>query len=340
MKKYLFVLVLLLMANFSFAQPIIPTVAKMDITDIFKCEGVFKAPRYFSTKYPSLDSSGMFWYDTTTHTMWYHNGTTRVNIGSGGGGGGGVSSVSAGAGLAGGTITSSGTISMPNVGTAGTKGTVSAIPVFTTDAQGRVSASTNTPVAAYVANGGTGLFSLTLGDIMTYNTSNSTTSLTAVHIGSQGNALLVSGDVPVWGDVYQLALVTKYNGLTTAGYGIAPIASNDDVVDKNNTYSFPVTTVPVGGNFTYRFGLYITINNIAGSSLNASISYIDENSNSRNLALIPVGQVAPAMTSTGVYFFPYIPIRAHGSTSIIVTVGSSGGTVGFDAGRSLEIIAN
>jgi len=48
-----------------------------------------------------------------------------------------VTSVTAGTGLSGGTITSSGTISMPNVGTAGSYHTL------TTDAQGRVSAGDN-----------------------------------------------------------------------------------------------------------------------------------------------------------------------------------------------------
>lgn len=48
----------------------------------------------------------------------------------------GVRSVTAGTGLSGGTITSTGTISLPNVGTAGTYSGI------TTDAQGRVSAGT------------------------------------------------------------------------------------------------------------------------------------------------------------------------------------------------------
>lgn len=51
--------------------------------------------------------------------------------------GGTVTSVTAGAGLAGGTITTTGTISMPSTGTAGSYANV------TTDAQGRVTAGTN-----------------------------------------------------------------------------------------------------------------------------------------------------------------------------------------------------
>ena len=64
-----------------------------------------------------------------------------------GGGTGTVTSVTAGAGLSGGTITTSGTISMPNVGAAGTYGSASSVAVVTTDAQGRVSSATTTAIA-------------------------------------------------------------------------------------------------------------------------------------------------------------------------------------------------
>lgn len=57
-------------------------------------------------------------------------------------GAGTVTSVIAGTGLSGGTITSSGTISMPNTGSAGTYSGV------TTDAQGRVTAGTNASQSA------------------------------------------------------------------------------------------------------------------------------------------------------------------------------------------------
>ena len=66
-----------------------------------------------------------------------------------------VTSVSAGAGLSGGTWTTAGTVSMPNVGTAGTYGSPTAIPVITTDAQGRSSITTTsvTPTPILAGNG-------------------------------------------------------------------------------------------------------------------------------------------------------------------------------------------
>jgi len=74
------------------------------------------------------DGTEGFYYNTSTTATpnWVYIGT----------GGGSVTSITAGDGLAGGTITSTGTISMPNTGTAGTYTKV------TTDAQGRVSSAT------------------------------------------------------------------------------------------------------------------------------------------------------------------------------------------------------
>ena len=63
-----------------------------------------------------------------------------------------VTSIIAGTGLSGGTITTSGTVSMPNIGTAGTYGDATHVPVITTDAQGRVTAVTNTTITAGTIN--------------------------------------------------------------------------------------------------------------------------------------------------------------------------------------------
>lgn len=63
-------------------------------------------------------------------------------------GSGTVTSVTAGSGLSGGTITTSGTISLPTTGVvASTYGSSSAVPVFTVDAYGRVTGVTNTNIS-------------------------------------------------------------------------------------------------------------------------------------------------------------------------------------------------
>lgn len=76
---------------------------------------------------------------TTTGTSGaatYNSSTGVLNVPNYAPGTGTVTSVTAGTGLSGGTITTSGTISMPNTGTAGTYASV------TTDAQGRVTSGT------------------------------------------------------------------------------------------------------------------------------------------------------------------------------------------------------
>lgn len=75
---------------------------------------------------------------------------------TGAAGPGSVTSVTAGTGLSGGTVTTTGTISMPNVGTAGSYG------VVTTDAQGRVSSGKRFETYSGTTNG-SGLYSVTFG---------------------------------------------------------------------------------------------------------------------------------------------------------------------------------
>ena len=71
-----------------------------------------------------------------------------AQAGGGGGGSGTVTSITAGTGLDGGTITVSGTISMPNVGTPVTGyGSASKTVTLSTDAQGRVSSATQQDIA-------------------------------------------------------------------------------------------------------------------------------------------------------------------------------------------------
>ena len=63
-------------------------------------------------------------------------------------GAGSVTSVSAGSGLSGGTITTTGTISLPTTGvTAASYGSSSAVPTFTVDTYGRITAASNTNIS-------------------------------------------------------------------------------------------------------------------------------------------------------------------------------------------------
>jgi hypothetical protein len=101
--------------------------------------GVGAWQRYFAPLTPAPNTSGVLIYDgaTTLPVMGYvgsglnWDGTTLSSTASGT-----VSSITAGGGLSGGVITTTGTVSMPSIGTPGTYSGV------TTDLQGRVTAGT------------------------------------------------------------------------------------------------------------------------------------------------------------------------------------------------------
>lgn len=76
----------------------------------------------------------------TSGAATYNSSTGVLNVPQYASSGGTVTSITAGAGLSGGTITGTGTISMPNVGTAGSYSGV------TTDPQGRVTAGVSTVI--------------------------------------------------------------------------------------------------------------------------------------------------------------------------------------------------
>ncbi len=129
----------------------------------------------------------------------------------------GVTSVTAGTGLSGGTITTTGTISMPNVGTAGTYGSASLIPVITTDAQGRVTNVTTTSVSGGGYTGGTGITIVgnVINSVWTANGNNIYNNNTAnVGIGTTtpGYLLHIAGGG---------ASTTLSNNTTAAGIGLA-----------------------------------------------------------------------------------------------------------------------
>src|SRR6476661_4026835 len=99
----------------------------------------------------------VFQTNGTSPGFWYFYGSQWLSLPDANTAGT-VRSVTAGTGLSGGTITTTGTIAMPNVGTAGTYGTATQVPRITTDAQGRVTAVTPTTITAVQSvTAGTGL---------------------------------------------------------------------------------------------------------------------------------------------------------------------------------------
>lgn len=121
-------------------------------------------------------------------------------------------SVNAGTGLTGGgDLTTTRTISMPNVGTAGTYGSASSVPVITTDAQGRVSSAVNTSISILssavsdfaAAVRGVALTGLTLVDSEVVATDSILTA-----IGK------LQGQVNVWTEIITTSDVTNSSSFT------------------------------------------------------------------------------------------------------------------------------
>jgi hypothetical protein len=162
-------------------------------------------------------------------------------------GNGTVTSVTAGTGLSGGTITTSGTISMPNVGTAGSYGSASSVPVITTDAQGRVSSVTPTSIA---------IAQSAVADLVTDLAGKVSTSTQVIAgTGLTGGGAL-SGNVTLslpsvgtqgtYGSASSVAVVTtdaqgRVSGATTTAIAITQSQVADLVTDLGNKADKSVT---------------------------------------------------------------------------------------------------
>ena len=186
-------------------------------------------PRTTPGSISGTPATGLMIYNTSTNQFNYYNGTAWTVIG----GSSGVTSISAGTGLSGGTITTTGTISLATVGTAGTYGDATHVPVLTTDVYGRVTGVTNTAISA---SGGFQLVSCKYNMEGAGATTNCETGLsldgcatistfareeTPFPVACTLDAIAIQGNVEAgWGGVSNLITVTVYkNGVSTGASG-------------------------------------------------------------------------------------------------------------------------
>ena len=107
------IIILLLFSAAAHGQSIAPSGAYNTLgvnSGGYQAKRAMIVPKAFQP-WTTYDTTGFIWLDTTNHYLYYHNGTSRVQVGAGGGGSGTVTSITAGYGLNGGTITTSGTVS-------------------------------------------------------------------------------------------------------------------------------------------------------------------------------------------------------------------------------------
>ena len=146
------------------------------------------------TAAPTAPATGNIWYNTTSGTLQYYNGSATQSLGTSGGGSGTVTSIGTGTGLTGGPITVAGTISLATFGTAGTYYKV------VTDSTGRVSSGSTTLAETDLPNivtagkvSGAAITSGTIAGTTAVNTSGAITT-TGTISGANVTATTLSGN--------------------------------------------------------------------------------------------------------------------------------------------------
>lgn len=203
-------------------------------------------PSFPTTSPPASPQPGSIWFDPDDGTIKFYDGTTTQTLSPGGGGGGGgsgtVTAITAGAGLTGGTITTSGTIALEDHGTAGTYYKV------TTDSKGRVTSGSTSLVEADIPTLSTaGKIS---GDAITSGTIGGSTSVSTT--GSITGSSLSSRlfDLYDSDSSHRIRFQTPATATLTSDYTLtwpADDGDNGQVLTTDGNGGLSWTTVSGGG---------------------------------------------------------------------------------------------
>jgi hypothetical protein len=191
--------------------------------------------------------------------------------GSDNGSSGTVTSITAGTGLSGGTITTTGTINMPNTGTAGTYGSSSLIPVITTDAQGRVSnVSTQSVSSGWSLTGNNN----TVDGTSYFGTTNPVALSFKVNDQKSGRIDFTNNNNTFFGYQDGNSITTGINNVAFGHNALssASIANTNTALGKSALQ----TNVAVDGNTAIGYQSQMNTNNSTSSTsgLNTSVGYL------------------------------------------------------------------
>jgi trimeric autotransporter adhesin len=217
---------------------------------------------------PTSPSAGDIWFDSAAHTVQFFDGTSTQTIGTSGGS---VSSISAGAGLTGGTITTSGTIALSTSGV-----TAGSYPKVTVDTYGRVT------------SGG----SLVESDIPTLSTAGHVSG-SAITSGTIAGATAVntSGDLTTSGNVTG----ANVSSTTTS-------TQNLRIFESTNTHKM---TLSAPGSLTTDYSLVlpsalpVSSGQVLSVDTSGNLSWVSSSSGSVTSITAGTGLSGGAITSTG-----------------------------------------
>lgn len=257
---------------------------------------------------PSAPVAGDFWYDSTNKALKFYDGSSVQTLADGMG----VTSITAGTGLSGGTITSTGTISMPNVGTAGTYTKV------TTDAQGRVSSGaqiTGDDITSGTIGGSTAMNTTgnitTSGNVIATNVSSTTDSTINLKIYESTDTNAVT--------------ITAPAGLVSGGYGLVLPANKATVAGQ-------MLTSDTSGNLSWTTATGGTVTGLTGDVTGSGSGSITTTVNKVNgvaYGSSPSTNTVPVVTAANTVTYEAVPNAALANSSI--TLGTTSVSLGATA---------